>query len=112
MDLPLTEQHGIQIIKLTLPYLDSSTVPKFKSSIPYDSLDAEKIILDLSDLQFIDSTGLGSIIILNTYLLDKGQRLSLVSASDQIKSVFSLVKMHKLMPIFIDIDEAIEEIWT
>ena len=112
MQLPITEMENMQILGLTLEYLDSSTVPDFKEQIPMNQLKTEKILLDLSQLQFIDSTGLGSIIGFNKRLLEKGQRLGLVSANHQVESIFGLVKLHKIIPIFETIDDAAEQVWT
>lgn len=112
MQFEIHEQQGIQILKLNLEYLNSSTAASFKSEAPIDQLSTEKILLDLSHLQFVDSTGLGAIIGLNKRLLEKGQCLALISANQQIKSVFELVKMHKIISLFNNFDDAIAQSWT
>ena len=57
------------------------------------------IVLDMQDISFIDSTGLGSIIA--TYkTLDQDQTLVLCNISEGIQDIFKITKLDKRFTIF------------
>jgi anti-sigma B factor antagonist len=64
------------------------------------------LILDLSGVSYIDSTGLALLI---EYLRDAeafGGHFLLVGLTDPVRHIFDIVQLHKALPIFRDLDEA------
>lgn len=64
------------------------------------------IVLDLSDVEFVDSSGLGAIIATLTALRPQG-RLMVCGVSDNVLALFRLTRMDRLIPVMGDTDEAL-----
>ena len=79
--------------------LDASNAGEFKRDIaPLLEANA-KLVLDLSRLRFVDSSGLGAFISCLRKLNAKGGDLKLCGMSKQVRAVFELVRMHRVFDI-------------
>lgn len=66
------------------------------------------LLLDVTDLTFIDSTGLGALI---EYLRDSTSfrgRFCIGGVGPQLRSIFEIVRLDRAMPIFADAQKARE----
>ena len=87
--------------------LDASNAGEFKRDIaPLLEANA-KIVLDLSRLRFVDSSGLGAFISCLRKLNAKGGDLKLYGMSKQVRGVFELVRMHRVFDILGTKEDAI-----
>jgi|GEM_PF-412186 len=68
-----------------------------------------KVVYDLSELEFIDSTGLGFFTGSLKKLKEKSGDLKIASPSSYLKRIFSLIHMDYFISIFDDVDRAIEK---
>ena len=71
----------------------------------------ENILIDFSNISFIDSSGLGAMVATFQRVRTKGANLYLCSLNDQVKIVMELTKMDKVFNIYADraaFDRAIE----
>jgi len=59
----------------------------------------QRVVLDLSDLQYIDSTGLGGLVRLYVTARAAGSTLELLNLSRQIRQLLGLTKMLDVFPI-------------
>ncbi|MEI8207885.1 MAG: STAS domain-containing protein [Methylococcales bacterium] len=66
-----------------------------------------KIVIDLSDIDFIDSSGLGAIIATMIALRPEGQ-LMVCSAKDSVLALFRLTRMDRVIPMKSDVNEALQ----
>jgi len=112
--MPLTTQitkgdAGGYKVKLT-GSLDSDTSGEFDRRMIEVWADpkARTIRLDLSDLTFISSLGLGSLAKVKKGIQDRGGAMVTVGAQPQIAKVFSVVKMLPKETIFVSHKEADE----
>ncbi len=69
------------------------------------------IVLDLSDIGFIDSSGLGAIISTMIALRPQGQ-LMVCNARDCVLSLFRLTRMDRVIPIKNDVNEALRTMYS
>lgn len=74
------------------------------TQILYSKVDAlmpevQRVVLDLSDLQYIDSLGLGGLVRLYVTARAAGCTLELLNLSQQIQHVLGLTKMLDVFPI-------------
>ena len=65
-----------------------------------------QIVLDLSDVDFIDSSGLGAIISTMIALRPQGQ-LMVCNAKDSVLALFRLTRMDRVIPVKNDANEAL-----
>ena len=63
------------------------------------------IVLDLSQVKFIDSTGLGALIAARN-ALKKDQELALCGANENVATLFRLTRMNKLFRMYDSLEEA------
>ena len=69
----------------------------------------KKVLMDLSEVSYIDSSGLATLIEMLQRLKKTGGRLRLSNMNDKIKSVFEITKLYKLFEIFDTRDSALKD---
>jgi anti-sigma B factor antagonist len=99
MDLVVRQMGDVAVATMPVEELDASNVGEFKRDVG-PVLDAHsKLVLDLSRLRFVDSSGLGAFISCLRKLNAKGGDLKLCGMSKQVRAVFELVRMHRVFDI-------------
>lgn len=63
------------------------------------------VLIDLEDVKFIDSAGLGSLISIMNVVRTAGGKLFICSMSGQVRMLFELTKMERIFEKFADRDE-------
>ena len=88
-------------------YLIASNVEDFRhDAVPV--LDSgPKVLLDMSHLQFVDSSGIGAILSCLRKLSASGGELKLFGLSKPVQGVFQVTRMHRIFDIFDTRDEAL-----
>lgn len=66
-----------------------------------------KLVLDLSAIHFVDSSGLSAMLSCLKQLSAKSGDLKLFGLSKQVRSLFELVRMHKIIGIYSTKEEAV-----
>lgn len=108
-----TEKVGRNLFVIIDGELDLETSPVFRNVVE-DFLDRDKsirhLILDLKKVPFIDSSGLGAILGRFKRLSQEGGRLSAINVSVQVKKIFELSGLLKIMDIYPDRKQALEKV--
>jgi len=109
MEISHRKEGNILIISLEGENLDAKASPDFKQKVIdlVNSSTTHHVILDLKNLDFIDSTGLGAFLSLLRTLNSQQGDLKLVNMSRPIRTIFELVCMHKIFEIYNSVDEAV-----
>ncbi|MGF1516348.1 MAG: STAS domain-containing protein [Nodosilinea sp.] len=83
--------------------LDSTKAEEFRQSVE-DLLKngAETILVDLTDITFIDSSGLGTLVVLLKEIRGLNRSLCLCSINDQVRMLFELTSMDRVFEIYED----------
>jgi anti-sigma B factor antagonist len=97
----------VHVIEL-LGELDLSTIPKLETRLLKVLRANDAVILDLSRLSFIDSSGIGLLIKADRATDDGAKLHTVVSRHSQVERVLRLAGIDRALPIFLDRDEAIE----
>ncbi|WIJ23779.1 STAS domain-containing protein [Devosia sp. RR2S18] len=92
-----TETTGdVLVVRLTEKRLDAGKAPLFKERIGSLIEDgASRLVLDLRDVEFIDSSGLGVIVSCLKRLGPAGN-LAIAGASSPVKRLFTLTRMDRV----------------
>ena len=70
-----------------------------------------KVVLDLADVQRINSTGLAILITATTLITDSGgQRVALAGSNDFIIGALSVTKLSQFFDCYEDVNQAVEKI--
>jgi anti-sigma B factor antagonist len=97
----------VTVAVVPMEELDASNAADFKRDVG-PLLDAtSKLVLDLSRLHFVDSSGLGVFISCLRKLNAKGGDMKLCGMSKQVRAVFELVRMHRIFDICATREEAV-----
>lgn len=106
MQLSSTQSGDIQIIKVEDPRIDAAIAIQFKDCMRAEVAEpATRIVLDLSNVAFIDSSGLGAIVA-TMKQMDEHQKLDLAGLSPAVDKVFRLTRMDTVFAIYPSVDAA------
>jgi anti-sigma B factor antagonist len=107
MQLAIETVGTVAITALPVEELDAGNAEEFKRDIA-PLLEAHpNLVLDLSRLRFVDSSGLGAFISCLRRLNAKGGDLKLCGMTKQVRAVFELVRMHRVFDIVATRDDAV-----
>ena len=107
MDMIVEDVGGVAVVTLTEENLDARNAKEFKKAIAPMLQENTRLILDLSHLLFVDSSGLGAILSVLRTLNAQGGDLKLCGMTKQVRVLFELVRMHRIFEIFGTVDEAL-----
>ncbi len=65
----------------------------------FDGPAGHAVVFDLSDIEFVDSSGLGMFIIARDSALKKNMEFSIRGARDEVKRLFAIAKFNKMFNI-------------
>lgn len=97
------EQNGVTIIKVEDERLDSMVAPQLKSEILFLANDGvDKILIDLSSVNYADSSGLGAFLFGIRQLKNVDGQLKLFAANERIMSLVKIARLDKVLLNFSD----------
>ena len=104
----LTEQVGdVTVATPQGEYLIAGNADDFRHDVVPVLDPAAKVLLDMSQLQFVDSSGLGAVLSCLRSLSAAGGDLKLCGLSKPVRAVFEVTRMHRIFDIFETRDEAL-----
>ncbi len=107
MKLTNVDRNGVRIVTVHDDRIDAAAVVQFKESMRRAIQNAPgRVILDLSRVAFIDSSGLGAIVATMKQMPD-GQRLDLSGLTPVVEKVFRLTRMDTVFRLFPTTDAAL-----
>jgi anti-sigma B factor antagonist len=107
MQLAIEKVGNVAVAAMPVEELDAGNAGEFKRDIA-PLLEAHaNLVLDLSRLRFVDSSGLGAFISCLRKLNAKGGDLRLCGMSKQVRAVFELVRMHRVFDILSTKEDAV-----
>jgi len=98
---------GIAIIRPDEKHIDGYMAVDFKSKLnEIIQNGGEKIVIDLSSLEFIDSSGLGAMV---SVFKKKGMsgKVKLCGVKNGVRSILELTRLDKVFPIYHSVKEAV-----
>ncbi len=88
--------------------LDSTAAPLLKQRLADLAGPKRRIVIDLEQVEFIDSSGLGALVSYVRILRNLNGDLKLVGLNDKIRHVFELTRAFRLFDIFDSTSAAVE----
>jgi anti-sigma B factor antagonist len=97
------------ILKMTVKgRLVVSCTEEFKNAMS-DAIEAyQHIVLNLEEMSYIDSSGLGALVFAQQKLSDKGGELKLAALQPKPRIVFDITKVYRIFEIFDNVDDAVK----
>lgn len=102
----VNKNNGIFVIKIVMKEVHTLDVPDLKEKLQETIIDKgiKKMVVDLTDVKMITSSGIGIFLNINQSL--KSQ-LRLAAANDEVKKVLDLTKVTSVIKLLKTVDEAI-----
>jgi anti-sigma B factor antagonist len=105
--LTSTVTDSAQIVTVNSTRIDAAMAIQFKEAMRDHTDDGpNRVILDLSGVDFIDSSGLGAIVAAMKQLGD-GRKLDLAGLTPTVEKVFRLTRMDTVFKLFPSLDDAV-----
>lgn len=100
-------QDNVGIVKI-IGDLDAYSIRELQKKFHSYLKDTVYFVLDLSELDFLDSTGLGTIINFVKYLAELDGSLCVVNPKPKPRMVFEITQAYKIIDFYDDLQSAIE----
>jgi anti-sigma B factor antagonist len=100
VEIATEKAEGIIFLTLATDSLDASNTDEFKQTVAGSVEPKAKIVLDLGQVDFIDSSGCGAILGLLRQLNEAGGELKLCSVTKAVRSLFELIRLHKILDLY------------
>jgi len=102
----IQEIGDLTTIEFTGKTLNLQSGRDFRQEFEPQIKEHKQIVLDLSAVTFIDSSGLGVLISCLKKAREAGGDIKLCGLTSQVRALFQLVRMHKLFDIYNSREEA------
>ncbi|MBF0482947.1 MAG: STAS domain-containing protein [Desulfovibrionaceae bacterium] len=87
--------------------LDAASAKSFKDAIMRRAeKGGQRLVVDLSRVRFLDSSGLGVLVSCLRRFTDSGGDIKLCGLRPEIQSLFALTRLNKVFDIFVTAEEA------
>jgi anti-sigma B factor antagonist len=109
MNLKTEEQGGVRIVFVREERLDAHNSDELKAELNrLFEAGAKQLLVDLKEVRFIDSSGLGVLVSGFKNASARQGNLMLSALQPQVKSMFELTRLYRVFDIFATVDEALE----
>lgn len=107
MEVAIEKIGDVAVVVLPGESLDASNTKEFRRDIASVLDGNSKVVFDLHQLRFVDSSGLGALLSCLRQLNAAGGDLKLCGMQKPVRALFELVRMHRIFDIFNAREEAI-----
>src|SRR4051795_10114804 len=76
--------------------IDLATVPQLRQVLDAHARSGQTMVIDLREIEFVDSMGLAALVRVRHRALARGARLELVPPPDSVYKVFTLTRLDRL----------------
>jgi anti-sigma B factor antagonist len=95
------------VIELHEDNLDASNVREFKDAVQTMMHEKTRVVLDMSAVKFVDSSGLGALISCLRQLNGRRGDFKLCAMSKPVRALFELMRMHRVFNIYDSREDAV-----
>lgn len=109
MNYTVENKDNVVIFKIEDQTIESSVSAELKAKmLILAQPDIDALIIDLSTVDAIDSSGLGALLLANRQLKEHEIPVILVGVRDFVRSLMSMTKIDEVFDFFPTVDEAID----
>jgi anti-sigma B factor antagonist len=111
LSVDIKSEHGGDAIVYRLRgSLDLATAPSLRAALIEAANEGKHdIIVDLSQVEFLDSTGLGALIGSHKRALENGGRVRLIVKDGTIQRLLTITGLMKIFAVYTDLDAALDD---
>jgi anti-sigma B factor antagonist len=101
------EGDGVLVLELREAALDVKNMREFREAAHALMQDQPQVVLDMTGVRFVDSSGLGALISCLRHVRGNQGDMKLCSMSKPVRALFELTRMHRVFNIIETRDEAV-----
>lgn len=108
MEAVIEKIGNVTIVDLPYEKIDVTSKQEFQADVAAAFTEpGAKVVFDMQSVQFVDSAGIGAIVCCLRQLTASGGDLKLCNVVKPVRSLFELVRLHRLLDIFNTKEEAL-----
>jgi anti-sigma B factor antagonist len=105
-----SEHNGTAIVYRLHGSLDLATAPSLRAALIEAANEGKHdIIVDLTELEFLDSTGLGALIGAHRRALENGGRVRLIVREGAIQRLLNITGLIRIFAVYASLDAALND---
>lgn len=109
MNLSVDWRGASLIARVNESRIDAAVAIQFKDAMrDVVAMPSDRVILDLSQVQFLDSSGLGAVVAVMK-LLESGRPLQIAGLTPTVEKVFRLTRMDRVFTIHARAEDAVDD---
>lgn len=106
MKLTIDQMDGTTVVSLHTDVLDANNAKEFKKDIAPILTNSKNIVLEMSEVKFVDSSGCGTLLSCLRQLKSENGELKLCGVHKTVRTLFELIRIHRIIEIFDTKEEA------
>ncbi len=111
MKYTIDKQEKYTLVKLKEEKLDSSIAPTLKTDfITLHAEGTKNLVLDLSEVKYIDSSGLSSLLVGNRLFTEKAGLFVLAAITDHVMKLIKISQLDSVLNILPTVTEAVDNV--
>ncbi len=107
MKIEKSTENDVLILKIGSNMLDVPKVSEFKATTLPLLKNRKKVLFDLENLTFVDSSGCGAILSCIRQVNGEDGEIKICNPNKRVRTLFELIRMHKIVEIHNTRQEAI-----
>ncbi|MBW3544684.1 MAG: STAS domain-containing protein [Bacteroidetes bacterium] len=112
MKYSIDKQERYSLVSLHEEKLDTTLAPKLKSElITLHAEGVKNIVLDISEVKYIDSSGLSSLLVGNRILTEDGGIFIIAAPTEHVQKLIKISQLDNVLNILPSRDEAIDAVF-
>jgi anti-sigma B factor antagonist len=108
VEISVEKVEDITVLTPLVDALDASNSKQFSQQVAGQVAPGGKVVLELGRVRFVDSAGCGALITCIRHLRSGNGDLKLCGITKQVRMLFELVRLHKLLDILNTREEAVK----
>jgi anti-sigma B factor antagonist len=101
-----TNGHAVTVVTVSGD-IDMSTAPQLDEHLTeLSDGGARAIVVELSKVDFLDSSALGALVGVHKHVAAAGGTLKLVCSHPKIERIFAITRLTEVIPVFVTLDDA------
>ncbi|MBN2000462.1 STAS domain-containing protein [candidate division KSB1 bacterium] len=110
MDFLLDKVDQVQIVRLKVDRLDTNIAPDLKAQLLVLLQKDAKLMIDLSNVNYADSSGLGALLLGVRLARENQARFVVINATKRVKSLLQIAQLENVIQNFEDEADALAAI--
>lgn len=108
MDIHKRAEGDTIVVTVEEPRVDAAIAIDFKDwFLPLAAAPEQSVVIDMSKVEFLDSSGLGAIVAVLKALTPAGKSIALTGLTETVAKVFRLTRMDRVFTIHEDVGAAL-----